>query len=529
MNVLFRSRVGLAHLFVLAAMGLALAVAQGSETPQRGGTLVIGVGQNPGHMNPGISTGSEVHTVADSIFNGLVGLDDNANPRPDLAERWVVSDDARTYTFHLHRGVRWHDGTPFTSADVAFTFEQVLLRYHARTRGGLEGLLDGIDTPDEHTVVFRLREPYAPLLRRLNVTEAPILPRHIYAAVDDVQTAPENLRPVGTGPYRFVEYVVDDRVVLERNDDYFKADLPYLDRVIFRVIPDAQTRLLALERGEVDYIRDVPAGELDRIETLPDVDSYQVASGPGGGFCVMTMAFNLEREPFQDARVRRAFAHAIDRQQILDQVLFGRGRVATGPISSQLSFAYTDDVRAYPYDPERAATLLDEAGFTPDADGTRLTATFLHFPAFSKYGEVVRQNLAQIGVRLELVALDRAAFVTRVFGERDFDTNVISYCNNADPSIGVARVYVSSNIGDIPFSNAAAYLNPEVDRLFARAAEQADPAIRAELYHEVQRILVEELPYLWLVEPRFSAAARANVVGLEPWNGSPAERAWIER
>jgi peptide/nickel transport system substrate-binding protein len=286
---------------------------------------------------------------------------------------------------------------------------------------------------------------------------------------------------------------------------------------------------LALERGELDFIGGVPGGELERVDALDDVTLHRVNSGSGGGFCVMTMAFNLEREVFGDLRVRRAFAHAIDREQLLDQVLFGNGAVATGPISSQLAFAYTDDVTHHALDPAEAEHLLDEAGFPRGPDGVRLEVTFLHFPAFAKFGELMRQQLAQIGVDLQLVALDRAAFITRVFEQRDFDTNVISYCNNADPSIGVARVYVSTNIGNIPFSNAAAYVEPEVDRLFAEAAARADPNERAERYHAIQRILTADLPYLWLVETRFTAASRAEVRGLEPWSASPVERAWIAR
>ncbi len=499
-----------------------------ASAPVPGGTLIIGIGQNPAHLNPGISTGSDVHAVADSMFNGLVALDDNATPRPELAERWEVSADARVYTFHLRRDVRWHDGEPLTSDDVRFSFERVLLEYHARTRGALAGALAGIDTPDDHTVVFRFHEPYAALLQQLNVTEAPILPRHVYE-VDDISTAAVNLRPVGSGPFRFVEYVIDDRVVLERNPDYFRADLPYLDRLIFRVIPDDNTRLLALERGEVDYVGGVPAGEIERVDALPELTLHSVNSGAGGGFCVMTMGFNLERDAFTDQRVRTAFAHAIDREQLLEQVLFGNGRVATGPIHSALSAFYTAEVSTYAVDPERAEALLDAAGYPRDAGGTRLTATFMHFPAFGRYGEVLRQNLARIGVTLELVPLDRAAFVARVFEQRDFDTAIVSYCNNADPSIGVARVYVSSNIGPIPFSNAAAYVNEDVDRAFASAATLADPAERALHYHEAQRILTAELPYLWLVETRFTAASRAAVQGIEAWQGSPAERAWLAR
>ena len=513
--------------FALALALTAVGHAQGTPTP--GGTLVIGIVANPGHLNPAISTGSEVHAVADSIFNGLVALDDQATPRPDLAIGWSVNDDATVYTFELAPNVRWHDGMPFTSADVRFTFEEVLLRYHARTRSGLDGRLERIETPDDHTVVFHFAEPYAPLLQQLNVTEAPILPRHVYAEEPDVTTAAANLRPIGTGPFRFVSYDADDQVVLERNDDYFKAGLPYVDRLVFRIVPDATTRLLALERGELDVIAGVPASEFERIAASPALTTYAPNSGPGGGFCVMTLAFNLDRELLADRAVRVALAHAIDRAQLVDQVLYGSGRVATGPIHSGMAAFYTDDVTTYPFDPELAARLLDQAGYPAGADGVRFTLDFLHFPAFAKYGEVARQNLAEVGVHVELVALDRAAFVTRVFTQRDFDTAVISYCNNTDPAIGVARVYLSSNIGDIPFSNAGAYANPEVDRLFAEAATLADVGERAARYAAVQRLLTEELPYLWLVETTGLSASAASVRGLEPWNGSPAERAWIAR
>ncbi len=239
----------LAFVYLLAAAPVG-AVQEGA-TPQAGGTLVVSIASDPGHFNPAITTGFTQHVVADSMFNGLVGLDENLQPVPDLADQWVVSDDGRTYTFNLYPGVTWHDGVPFTSADVKFSFEQVLLKYHSRTAAGLGPVLDGIDTPDDLTVVMRFKQPYAPLLRRLDVTEAPIVPKHIYEGTDPT-TAEANLEPVGTGPFKFVEYAKGDQVTLERNDNYFKEGLPRLDRVVFRVIPEANSALQALQQGEVD-------------------------------------------------------------------------------------------------------------------------------------------------------------------------------------------------------------------------------------------------------------------------------------
>ncbi len=496
--------------------------------PQPGGTLVVAITEDPGHFNPGITTSFSVHAVTGSLFNGLVELDDNANPQPDLAVSWDVNDDSTSYTFTLADGVQWHDGTPFTSADVKFTFEEILLNFHSRTKAGLENVLASIETPDDGTVVFNFNEPYAPLLQRLNSTEAPILPKHIYEGVADPQAADENLSPVGTGPFVFDSYEIDTQVAMTRNPDYFKDDLPYADQVVFRVIPDQNTQVLALEEGEVDFIWRVPGSDVERLAADPGITLHQLNSGPGGGFCIPTVTFNLDREIFDDIRVRQAIAHAVDREQILAQALFGQGKVATGPINSEMAFAYTDEVTTYPRDADAANALLDEAGLAAGDDGTRFGLNLLLFPSFSKYGEIMRENLAEVGIDLEVVPLERSAFLPRVFGERDFDMNIISYCNNSDPTIGVSRMYVSDNIGDIPFSNGAGYVNPAIDELFARGATAATVEERAAAYAEIQQILTDELPYWWLVESKFTAGSRASVHGLAPHSGHVVEAAWIE-
>jgi len=517
----------LALALVCLLVAAPVAAAQEGLEPQDGGTLVVSIASDPGHFNPGITTGFTQHVVADSIFNGLVGLDENLQPIPDLADSWTMSDEGRMYTFMLHPGVLWHDGTPFTSADVKFSFEEVLLKYHSRTSAALTPALAGIDAPDDLTVVMRFKQPYAPLLQRLDVTEAPIVAKHIYEGTDPT-TAEANLQPVGTGPFTFVEYVQGDQVTLERNEAYFKDGLPHLDRVVFRVIPEANSALLALQQGEVDYAWNTTPAQTRILETSDGVTVSNAAASPGGALCINTLMFNLENEVVARPEVRQAIAHALDRERMLEQIQFGAGRVATGPISSQMTEFYNPDVTTYEFDVERAKELLDAAGLTEDADGVRARLVFPHPNTFDKYGEIIREELGAIGIEVEDVSLDFNAATDRVFVARDFDLGIVSYCNGTDPEIGVRRVYDSRNIRPIPFSNGAAYSNPEIDRLFDEAAASLDPAVRAVAYFEIQAMLTEEVPYLWLIETEGIRAYRTGFHDFRHWSGHFAETAWTE-
>lgn len=511
----------------LALFALLFALSGNGVAQVRGGTAVIAVQADPGHLNPAISTAANVHAVADSLFNALVELDRDVRPQPDLALRWTVGEGGTVYTFQLAPNVKWHDGQPFTSADVKFTFDEVLLKHHARTKAGLGTVIASIETPAPDQVVFRLKRPYGPLLQLLNVTEAPILPRHLYQGSDPL-TNPANLKGIGTGPFKLESYRTDQQVVMVRNPDYFKAGLPYLDRVVFRVMPDSGAQSLALMAGEIDYLPIVAAPDVERLRARADLSVAQSAYGSGGSNCINTLGFNLDRKPLSDLRVRQAIAHAIDREQILRDVQFGLGKVPSAPISSGLPWAHAAGTLArYTFDAKRAGELLDAAGLAPGADGVRLTLEMLHFPTFNRVGEVVRINLAKVGIRVVQKPLDRAAFVEAVFAQRAFDLNIISYCNGADPDSGVRRMYVSNNISSVPFSNAAAFRNAEVDRLFALAAESPDIDQRGRHYAALQKIIADDLPYWWLVETAVSSASRTRTQGWQPWSGQLAERAWV--
>ena len=506
---------------LLAALALS---ACGGRSTARGEptTLVVALTGDPGALNPAVTTSGGTHPVTDQIFNGLVGLDEKLNPVPELAERWAIEEDGRVYRFTLRRGVVWHDGQPFTSADVKFTFEQALLKYHSRTRAALQDLVERIETPDADTVVFRLRRPYGPLLQRLDVVEASIIPEHAFRTAD-LLTGEPTRHPIGTGPFRFVSYTPGNRLVLERNPSYFRHGLPGVDRLVFRILPNPTTAAAALEKGEVDYIGGVSGPESERLRRTPGIAVVHGTGGSGGSFCQDVLIPNLTRAPFSDVRVRRAVAMAIDRQFIVDRVYFGQGRPATGPISHLLTWAYTPDVRQYPHDVTAAGRLLDEAGQKAGPDGLRFRITFTHAAGAQRLGLALREQLKAAGIALELQTLDFNAAVDQVFVKKTFDLGMASFCNGADPDIGVRRVYVSTNIGPFPFSNGAGYRNPRVDSLFDEASRQTDRGARASRYAEIQRILADDVPYFWLLDSEGLRAYRTTFTGFRLWTGAFVE------
>lgn len=508
--------------------------------PVSGGTLVVAIGSDPGHLNPAITTSGGTHTASELLYNGLVELDDNGNPVPGLAESWEITEDGAVYTFSLQEGVVWHDGTPFTADDVVFSFNEVLLEFHSRSAASIGNAIESIEALDDRTVVFIFAQPYAPLLQQLSVTEAPIVAKHIYEGSDPTEN-PANLEPVGTGPFRFVSYQPDAEIRLERNPDYFKEGLPYLDEVVMRIIPEVGSQVIAFEAGEVDWLWGVPGPDLERFQSDDNIGLLETAVNPGGQNCIMTVSFNLEKPILQDGNVRKALAHALDRQAFLERVLFNQGAVAEAPISSGIAFAHGIGLAMPEYDPALAGQMLEGAGWIDQGDGSRVSSdvagvedgtplafNFVHFPAFTAYGELLSAQLAEVGADVTLVPLEPPVFAETVFTNRDFDTNIISYCNGTDPEIGVRRMYVSSNILPIPFSNSSAYSNPEIDSLFDEAAQTVDISARTAAYQEIQEILVEELPYFWLVE---TTAIRAYTTACSGFttSGHFAEAAWCDR
>lgn len=475
------------------------------------GILVAAIGGDPGQLNTAITTNGGVHTAASMLYDGLVALDDSLRPVPALATRWEVEAGGARYRFHLRRSVHWHDGAPFTASDVRFTFDSLLLRFHARTRASLGPALLRVEAPDDSTVVFTFRRPYAPLLRQLDVSEAPIMPEHLLRGRDPLRNS-FNVAPVGTGPFRFTSYAAHGEIRYSANRDYF-GGAPTFRGVVLRVIPDNETQVSALEAGEIDWLFSVPAAARARLSKNPRVRVTHSALSLGGSNCISTLGFNLDRPVFRDVRVRKAIAHAVNRPQFVERVLFGDGRAAVAPISSGIAFAHADGLPIPSYDPVQAGRLLDSAGWRAPAagtrvahgvrgirDGTPLVIGFAAMPSQMAYGELLRAQLRAVGVDVRPTSLESGVFAATVFTSRDFDTAIGAYCNGSDPEIGVRRMLVSSSIAPVPFSNMAGYRNAEVDTLFDRAAAALDMAERRRLYRRIQEIAVRDQPYVWLVE-----------------------------
>jgi peptide/nickel transport system substrate-binding protein len=514
-------------LLTLLLVCIFLTASAQTPQPRYGGTVVVAVSNDPGGLNPAITTQGTVHVVTGSIFSGLLALDFNLKPVPDLATSWEVSPDGRRYTFHLTPNAVFHDGYPVTSADVKFTFEQLLLKYHSRTRTSIGDRLKAVTTPDALTVVFEFSTPPAALLQLIDVANAPVMPRHLYENTDPL-TNPYNIKPVGSGPFSFGQWAKGDYVELRRNGNYFKPGKPYLDRVIFKVMPSAANAAIALEKGEIDYLMNPSPLDVTRLRQRSDL--VITDKGREGYATVETMVPNLTRAPLSDLRVRQAIAHAIDKKYIVDKIVFGQGVVATGPVSSLLAWAYNPHVTKYERDGVRANRLLDEAGYKRGADGTRLRLKTLCSSGWVKTAEALRDQLREVGIALDLQLLEFSAMVEQTYIRKDFDLSFSSFENGPDPDIGVKRTVLSSNIGPIPFSNGAGYRNPQVDELFIRASSATAQTERAKLYFAAQEILVKELPYFWLYEPRSNAAYHASLRGMYQWSAKSniyfAQDAW---
>jgi len=492
-----------AVLAIPALSGLTASPATAQETPVKGGVLNSIVQPEPPTLMLGLNQQGPTQTVAGKIYQSLLTYDQKLNPLPSLAKSWTVSPDGLTYTFKLFENVTWHDGKPFTAKDVVFSTNVFLKEVHPRARA-VFARCESITAPDDFTVEFKLKEPFPAFIQSFEVSSAPMVPAHLYEGTD-FRANPANATPIGTGPFKLKEWVKGSHIQLVRNENYYKAGLPYLDGITFRVIPDAASRSLALESGQVQQTQysDVEPFEVPRLKTLPNLE----LSTKGYEFVapMSWLEINHRVKPLDDKRFRKAIAYAIDRKFIRDKIWFGLGRVPTGPINSVVKF-YDPKVTTYEPNIEKAKALLDEMGLKPDAKGVRATVKIMPMPygeTWTRLGEYLKQALGKAGIAVTLESTDAAGWSQRV-ANWDYEITTNFLYQYGDPALGVARTYISDNIRKgVLFTNTMGYSNPKVDELFAGAAREVDNTKRQAMYSEVQQILSDDLPVVWLLEMEF--------------------------
>jgi peptide/nickel transport system substrate-binding protein len=453
-------------------------------------------------FNSAITADHMVVTVGCLLYNGLVFVDPNGNPQPELARSWEVKRGGLEFVFHLQPNARWHDGRPFTAADVKFTMENVLAKHHPRSKMALADV-SAIETPDAQTVVVKFTKVFAPFLQLMACSEAPILPKHLYDGTDVLKNPRNTQDPVGTGAFRLREFVQGDHLTFVRNPDFFLPGRPYLDRLILKIIPDASGRLLAFEKGEVDFIETTffPKQEHNRLKDKPGLQWKRDTGLPEADY----LMFNTERGATKDRRVRQALMTAANRKLLLDRAVFGLGNPGRSPIDSRFAWAVNpsaDYEKLYPYAPERAARMLDEGGYPKKADGLRFTVSMVvmaeqaDLPAAA---EVLRSNWREIGVDVTVEAVERQVMYQRVYNTRNYDATVQGYGSAGDPAIGIHRIYRTDTSRN-PWVNPTGYSNPAVDDLLAKAAGVVDFAERGKYYKQANQILAEDLPSAVLFE-----------------------------
>ncbi|PKU25776.1 ABC transporter substrate-binding protein [Telmatospirillum siberiense] len=503
------------------------------DKPQAGGTLSVILQPEPVTLSPTNNMAQPTQTVAGNIFDGLVYYDFDLKPQPCLATSWDLARDGKTVTFHLRHGVKWHDGKPFTSADVKWSLENIWKTIHPRNKALFENV-SAVETPDDFTVVLKFSKPSLPIFSVLNGVGAPILPRHLYEGTD-ILGSPYNNKPVGTGAFVFKEWKRGEYVLLERNPDYWDSGKPYLDRILFRIIPDPAARAAAVEKGEIQYapFNAIPLRDVERFSQLPNVKidrrGYDWISP------LLYLDFNVENQYLKHQRVRQALAHAIDRNAMARIVWFGFGKPAISPVPSAVATFHDSTVPQYAFDPKKAEALLDEAGFKRGADGTRFAITHDYLPYGDDYrrtAEFIKQALHKIGVEVTIRSQDTAAFIKRIYGDRDFDLSLSWNSAFPDPQIGVVRAYWSGWLGtQTPWTNGSGYRNAEVDGLIQAAAVEGNPEARVADFKRFQQIVLTELPTLPLLEMQFFSVHAANlrdIVSQGDQTYSTLKNAWFD-
>ncbi|MDB4558823.1 ABC transporter substrate-binding protein [Amylibacter sp.] len=483
------------HIFkgLMTATALASMVATSAQAdePKKGGTLVTVLGSNVRNLNSAVQSGIVTGFPGAQLFASPLRYDENWEPQPYLAKTWEVSEDGLTVTLNLVDNAKFHDGTPLTSADVAFSVEVIKANHPFKS---MFAPVESVETPDAHTAVLKLSKPHPALMLAMSGQLMSIIPKHIYGdgEITDVKAHPRNNENVvGSGPFKLVEFKNGEHVILERFDDFFIEGRPYLDKIVMRIITDPAARAIAYENGELHMgaFESLPRiiNRLKKVESLTVTADGYGAIGP-----LDWLAMNTTKGPLSNVKVRKAIAYAVDKNFIHKALMQGTASDSTTGIHPDSPFYAAQD--GYDLDLEKSAALLDEAGF-PVKDGSRMTLTIdFGWPGVKPQVEYVKAALKKVDITVEVRSSADFPTWAKKMGTGDFDMSWDTVFNWGDPVIGVHRTYDSTNIQKGVWSNTQGYSNARVDELMTMAAVETNSAKRKALYAEFQAIIADELP-----------------------------------
>lgn len=530
------SGMGLSRRALLASAAFiagAAALPRVSLGQTRGGRLIVAADSEPRNLNPAMVASNGVFFVSSKVVESLAEAAPGGALKPLLATAWEGSADGLSATFALREGVTWHDGQPFSSADVAFSAMQIWKPLQNLGRALLKDL-EAVETPDARTAVFRFARPTPfQLIRNALPVISHVVPKHLYDGTD-IAANPANNRPVGTGPFRFVEHRPGEYFRLERNPAYWGEGLPYLDEIIYRVLPDRAAAAGALEAGEISLaaFSMVPLADLERISKVPGLRVHP--EGYESLTYQLVVEINHRRAELANPKVRQAISHAIDRDFVVRTIFLGYARASVGPVTRTDAQFLDPSLTVPAFDPAKANALLDEAGYPRGADGVRFRLRLLPAPWFNEtrqFGAYLRQALAAVGIDAEIVNNDPPGHQKAVYTDHDFDLAVGSPVYRDDPAISTTILVESGLPAGVPFSNQGGYANPKADAIITAARTTTDEAARVKLYHEFQRLVVEDLPLINVAEWGFITVASdrlRNVQNTPRWAVSGWADLWVE-
>ncbi|MCB4790930.1 MAG: peptide-binding protein [Elusimicrobia bacterium] len=468
-----------------------------TSTPEYGDFYITSSIGDASYLNPVLATDSASGNINGLIYNGLVKYDKNITLVGDLAEKWSVSKNGLVLTFYLRKNVLWHDGRPFTAEDVKFTYERLIDPAVKTPYSSDYLIIKEFKIINPYSIVITYKKPFAPALESWGMG---IIPKHIFKE-GDFNSHPANRNPVGTGPYRFKEWKTDEKIVLEPNANYFEGK-PFLNRYISKVIPDQAVEFLELRNQNIDEMSLTP----DQWKAYPEFfENYTKFRYPS--FAYTYLAFNLANPAFQDKKFRQAIAHAINKDDIINGVLLGMGKAATGPFIPE-SWAYNKRVRDYSFDVKESKRLLNELGWKVTNKNSYLEkdGKILEFTILTNQGnklrsltaEIIQAQLKKIGIKVNIRIIEWSSLLHEFIDKRNFEAVILGWSLGRDPD--QFSIWHSSQKNDGQY-NFVSYANPQVDRLLELGRTVFDIGKRKEIYNKLHEILAGDLPYIFLYYP----------------------------